>query len=99
MAKLIIKRASGEVSEHEITPIIEYAFEQHFKKGFHKYFREDEQQSAVYWLAWECIRRSGETPISMVWDTRKLFGACSRTSPAVFHLKRKFQITTFVLFV
>ena len=61
MAKLIIKRASGEVSEHEITPIIEYAFEQHFKNGFHKYFREDEQQTAVYWLAWECIRRSGET--------------------------------------
>lgn len=61
MAKLKVTRATGEVSEHQITPIIEYAFEQHFKKGFHKYFREDEQQSAVYWLAWECIRRSGET--------------------------------------
>lgn len=61
MAKLIVKRASGETSEHEITPIIEYAFEQHYKKGFHRYFREEEFQSAVYWLAWECIRRSGET--------------------------------------
>ena len=61
MAKLIVKRADGASSEHEITPIVEYAFEQHFKKGFHKYFREEEQQTAVYWLAWECLRRSGET--------------------------------------
>ena len=61
MAKLIVKRADGVSSEHEITPIVEYAFEQHFKKGFHKYFREEEQQTAVYWLAWECLRRSGET--------------------------------------
>jgi len=61
MAKLKITRTTGETSEHEVTPIIEYAFEQHFKKGFHKYFREDEQQTAVYWLSWECLRRSGET--------------------------------------
>ena len=61
MAKLIVKRADSASSEHEITPIVEYAFEQHFKKGFHKYFREEEQQTAVYWLAWECLRRSGET--------------------------------------
>jgi hypothetical protein len=27
----------------------------------HKAFREDEKQTDVYWLAWECIRRSGET--------------------------------------
>ena len=61
MAKLKITRASGEVSEYEITPVIEWAFETYAKKGFQKAFREDEKQSDVYWLAWECIRRSGET--------------------------------------
>lgn len=61
MAKLKITRADGQVGDYSISPIIEYAFEQHHKKGFHKAFREDEQQSMVYWLAWECIRRSGET--------------------------------------
>jgi hypothetical protein len=61
MAKLKITRADGSVSEHQITPSIEYAFEVYAKKGFHKAFRDDEKQSDVYWLAWECIRRSGET--------------------------------------
>ena len=61
MAKLKITRADGSVSEHQITPSIEYAFEVNYKKGFHKAFRDDEMQSMVYWLAWECIRRSGET--------------------------------------
>ena len=67
MAKLKITRADGSVSEHQVTPSIEYAFEVYAKKGFHKAFRDDEKQSDVYWLAWECIRRSGETV--------KLFGA------------------------
>jgi hypothetical protein len=35
--------------------------------GFHKAFRDMERQTDVYWLAWECIRRSGETV--------KMFGA------------------------
>ena len=61
MAKLKITRADGSVSDHQITPSIEYAFESYAKKGFHKAFRDDEKQSDVYWLAWECIRRSGET--------------------------------------
>jgi hypothetical protein len=61
MAKLKITRADGSVSDHQITPSIEYAFEVYAKKGFHKAFRDDEKQSAVYWLAWECVRRSGET--------------------------------------
>jgi hypothetical protein len=60
MAKLKITRADGSVSEHQITPSIEYAFEVHAKKGFHKAFREDEKQSDVYFLAWECLRSSGE---------------------------------------
>ena len=61
MFKLKITKASGDISEHEITPAIEYAFEQNFKAGFHKRFRDEERQSDVYWLAWECLRRSGET--------------------------------------
>lgn len=59
MIKLKITRASGEVSEHAITPAIEFAFEQYAKKGFFKAFRDDEKQSDVYWLAWECLRREG----------------------------------------
>ena len=61
MFKLKITKASGDISEHEISPAIEYAFEQNFKAGFHKRFRDEERQSDVYWLAWECLRRSGET--------------------------------------
>ena len=61
MARLKITRASGEVSEHQISPKIEYSFELYAKKGFHKAFRDDEKQSDVYWLAWECLRTSGET--------------------------------------
>ena len=60
MAKLKITRTDGVVSEHQITPSIEYAFENHAKMGFHKAFREKESQSDVYYLAWECLRRSFE---------------------------------------
>jgi hypothetical protein len=60
MARLKITRANGDVTEHQITPRIEYAFELYAKKGFRKAFREDEKQSDLYWLAWECIRLSGE---------------------------------------
>lgn len=61
MFKLKITKASGDISEHEITPAIEYAFEQNFRAGFHKRFRDEERQSDVYWLAWECLRKSGDT--------------------------------------
>jgi hypothetical protein len=61
MAKLRITKTDGAVSEHEITPAIEFAFEATKGKGFHKAFRDDEKQSDVYWLAWEALRRSGET--------------------------------------
>jgi hypothetical protein len=61
MARLKITRANGDVTEHQITPRIEVAFELYAKKGFRKAFREDEKQEHLYWLAWECIRTSGET--------------------------------------
>ena len=59
MAKLKVVRADGTESVHEITPAVEYAFEQYAKKGFYKAFREDQKQSDIYWLAWECLRRAG----------------------------------------
>jgi hypothetical protein len=61
MARLKIVRTDGSVLEGEITPAVEYSFEQYAKKGFHKSFRDDEMQTSVYWLAWEVTRRSGES--------------------------------------
>jgi hypothetical protein len=64
MAKLKITRANGEITEHQITPRIEYAFELYAKKGFHKAFRDDEKQTDIYFLAHECLRASGiEVPV------------------------------------
>jgi hypothetical protein len=56
MARLKITRATGEVTEHQITPRIEYAFELYAKKGFHKAFREDEKQTDLFFLAHECLK-------------------------------------------
>ena len=51
----------GSVTEHQITPRIEWAFELYAKMGFHKAFRTEERQTDVYWLAHECLRTSGQT--------------------------------------
>lgn len=61
MAKLKITRLDGLTTEHEITPAIEYEFEQQKGKGFFKALREEEKQSDVYLLCWYAIKRSGET--------------------------------------
>ena len=61
MAKLKIVRTDGSELIGEITPSVEYSFELHHKKGFHRAFREDEMQSMLFWLSWEIVRRSGET--------------------------------------
>ena len=61
MARLKIVQTDGTTTEHRITPAVEYAFELHHKIGFHKAFREKEEQGLLYWLAWECLRRSGTT--------------------------------------
>jgi hypothetical protein len=64
MAKLKITRTDGTVSEHQITPKIEWAFEIYAKAGFHKVFRDLERQTDVYYLAWECLKTAGvEVPI------------------------------------
>lgn len=45
----------------EITPGVEVAFERQFKGGFGKLLRTEERAEHGYWLAWECLRRSGVT--------------------------------------
>ena len=61
MAKLKVTRVDGTVNEYEITPVSEYAFENHAKMGFHKCIVELQRQTDIYWICWEAIRRSGET--------------------------------------
>jgi hypothetical protein len=61
MAKLKITRANGEVTEHRITPGVEYAFELVHKAGISKILRETEKQTEIFWLAHECLRRDGIT--------------------------------------
>ena len=61
MAKLIVTMADNSVTDIEITPRLEYAFELYAKKGFHKAFRDDEKQSDVYALSHEGLRLSGVT--------------------------------------
>jgi hypothetical protein len=61
MIKLKVTRVDGTVGEYPITPLVQYGFEIYAKKGFHKAFIEDSMQSHIFWLSWECIRRSGET--------------------------------------
>jgi hypothetical protein len=62
MARLKIVRQDGTELIGEISPAVEYAFEQYAKTGFHKAFRELELQSHVYYLAWEITKRAGEAP-------------------------------------
>jgi hypothetical protein len=62
MAKLKIVRNDGSELIGEITPSVEYSFEQYYKKGFHRAFREDEMQSMVFYIAWEITKRAGEAP-------------------------------------
>ena len=69
MARIKVTRADGTESTHELTPAIEYAFEQYAKKGFFKAFREDQKQSDIYWLAWECLRRAGAPDVKPFGET------------------------------
>ena len=63
MARLKITRATGDVTEHDITPSIEYAFEQYAKKGFAKTFAEDQKQTDLFWLAWKCLSKIEDVPL------------------------------------
>ena len=68
MAKLKITRANGEVSEHKITPGVEYAFEQKYGSGISKVLREHERQTEIFWLAYECLRRAALRYLCGVWS-------------------------------
>lgn len=63
MAKLTITKINGDVSDHEITPSIEYAFEQYAKKGFALAFQQDQKQSDIFWLAWKCLSKIEDVPL------------------------------------
>jgi hypothetical protein len=62
MAKLRVTTTDGQVNDYEITPVIEYAFEQFAKKGLQKALLEDQKQSDIYFLCWEAMRRAGVSP-------------------------------------
>jgi hypothetical protein len=51
MATLTITRATGEVSTHEITPVMEVAFESWFQGGLVELYTKSEKQTYKYWLA------------------------------------------------
>lgn len=59
MAKLVVTMKDGLVHNVEITPRLEYNFEQHVGMGFHKALLELSRQSDIYWLAFEGLRLSG----------------------------------------
>lgn len=63
MARLKITKANDDTSEHDITPSVEYSFEQYAKKGFAKAFAEDQKQSDLYWLAWKCLSKIEDVPL------------------------------------
>jgi hypothetical protein len=66
MAKLKITRADGSVSEHKITPRIEYAFELYAKKlVFIKPLEMMRSKAMFTGLAYECLRTSGEVVKSL----------------------------------
>jgi hypothetical protein len=60
MAQLKIIKADGSESTHQITPSVEFAFENYAKMGLHRAFRELEMQTHVYWIAWFCLQKAGE---------------------------------------
>ena len=68
MPSLKITLTDGTTTEHRITPAVEFAFEVTHNIGFHKAFRDREQQSDLYWLAWECLRRDGAPDVKPFGD-------------------------------
>ena len=60
MAQLKVTFADGKVVQGEVTPLIEYLFEQHYKVGFHKAFREEEMQTQLDFLSHAVCKRLGE---------------------------------------
>lgn len=61
MAKLKVELNDGTSHDIQITPKLQWAFENYAKKGFHRAMVEDQKQSDMFWLAWEGLRQNGVT--------------------------------------
>lgn len=57
LAKLKITRTDGEVTEHDISPLVQYKFEKSQKKSV----ATIDSQSDMYLLAWFCLQIAGIT--------------------------------------
>jgi hypothetical protein len=57
LAKLKITKTDGEVSEHDISPLVQYKFEKKEKKSV----ATIDSQTDMYQLAWFCLQVAGET--------------------------------------
>lgn len=55
LAKLKISLNSGEVSEHDISPLVQFRFEKKEKKSV----ASIDSQSDLYLLAWFCLQADG----------------------------------------
>lgn len=57
LAKLKITRTDGDVSEHDISPLVQFKFEKNQKKSV----ASIDSQSDLYLLAWFCFQVAGTT--------------------------------------
>lgn len=57
LAKLKITRTDGDVSEHDISPLVQFKFEKNQKKSV----ASIDSQSDLYLLAWFCFQVAGIT--------------------------------------
>ena len=57
LAKLKITRTDGDVSEHDISPLVQFKFEKNQKKSV----AAIDSQSDLYLLAWFCFQVAGTT--------------------------------------
>lgn len=57
LAKLKITRTDGEVTEHDISPLVQYKFEKNQKKSV----AAIDSQSDLYLLSWFCLQVTGVT--------------------------------------
>jgi len=57
IAKLKITKTDGEISEHDISPLVQYKFEKQQKKSV----AQIDSQSDIYLLAWIALHNAGQT--------------------------------------
>jgi hypothetical protein len=57
IAQLKITKADGEISHHDISPLVQYKFEKAQKKSV----TAIDSQSDIYYLAWIALHGAGQT--------------------------------------